>query len=257
MDNVKLAGVVPIIPVPFHEDEAIDETSLARVVDWVASCRLGGMCLPAYGSEFYKLSESERHRVIEVAIETNRGRVPLVAQANHGSARVAASLARQYEAMGADVISFAIPRQFGLGEADVLRYCETVCSAVSCPVLVQDYNPGGVTIGAQFIGELHRRHPNFAYAKLEEPLIVDKLVTIRDAVGDAVGILEGWGGYYMLEAIPAGCCGIMPGVPIAELLNRVFQARLARQNTEAFACFGALLPYITFHAAELRVISPG
>ena len=41
------------------------------------------------------------------------------------------------------------------------------------------------------------------YAKLEEPLIVDKVVRIRDRVGNAVGILEGWGGYYMLEAIPA------------------------------------------------------
>ena len=68
-----LAGMMPVIPTPFAEDESIDERSLEAVVDWVARTGLGGLCLPAYASEFYKLD----------------GRIPLVAQANHGSRRIA------------------------------------------------------------------------------------------------------------------------------------------------------------------------
>jgi hypothetical protein len=49
---------------------------------------------------------------------------------------------------------------------------------------------------------LNRQHPNFKYLKLEEPLMIDKLVSIVDTVGDRVGVLEGWGGLYMLELIP-------------------------------------------------------
>ena len=74
-----LGGVVPIIPIPFHADESIDEMSLRRTIDWVAGQGLGGMALPAYGSEFYKLTETERDRVVGVAIETCGRRMPVVA----------------------------------------------------------------------------------------------------------------------------------------------------------------------------------
>ena len=87
-----LVGIVPVIPTLFAEDESIDERSLAAVIDWVARAGLGGMCLPAYASEFYKLTEAERAQVVAVAVETNAGRVPLAAQANHGSSRIACEL---------------------------------------------------------------------------------------------------------------------------------------------------------------------
>ena len=243
---ININGVVPVIPIPFHEDESIDEASLRRTVDFVAAQPMEAMCLPAYGSEFYKLSEAERERVIGLAIEVCAGRIPVITQANHGSSMIAAELARRYEAMGADLISFAIPRQFGTSDADLLRYCGRIADAVSCPILIQDFNPGGPTIGPEFIADLHRQHANFRYAKLEEPLIADKVVRIRDRVGDDVGILEGWGGYYMLEAIPAGVCGIMPGVPICDLLDRVYRARQGGEAERAYDLFGLLLPFINF-----------
>jgi 4-hydroxy-tetrahydrodipicolinate synthase len=248
-----ISGVVPIIPVPFNDDESIDEESLRRVIDWVASNGLAGMCLPAYGSEFYKLTEAERERVVGIAIEANAGRIPVIAQANHGSSKIAAGLAQRYEQMGADLVSFAIPRQFGATDADLLRFCGRIAGAVSLPVLIQDFNPSGPTIDGEFIETLHEQHPNFLYVKLEEPLIVDKVVSIKDRVGDAVGILEGWGGYYMLEAIPAGMCGIMPGVPIADLLDRVFKARQQGDDDRAYDLFGLLLPFISFTLQDFEL----
>lgn len=248
-----LAGVVPIIPIPFHADESIDEVSLRRTIDWVAAHGLGGMGLPAYGSEFYKLSEAERDRVVEVAVEVCAGRIPVVAQANHGSARGAVELARRYAEMGADIIAFAIPRQFASTNEDLMRYCGAVADAVDRPILIQDFNPGGPTIGAPFIQTLHRHHGNFRYAKLEEPLIVDKLISIRDAVGDDVGILEGWGGYYMMEAIPEGIAGIMPGVPFSDLLDVIFQARRGGDDERAYDLFGAVLPMISFTLQDMEV----
>src|SRR4051812_36125326 len=189
-----IQGVVPVIPIPFNDDESIDEASLAKAVDFVASRALGGMCLPAYGSEFYKLSEEERARVVSIAVEVNHHRVPLIAQANHPSAALAAKLAQRYEAMGAEIISFAIPRQFATTLKDLHQYCAQIAGAVKTPILIQDFNPGGATIDADFLDSISREHANVRYAKLEEPLIVDKLTAIRRKLGDRVGILEGWGG---------------------------------------------------------------
>ena len=154
--------------------------------------------------------------------------------------------------MGADLISFALPRQFASTEGDLLRYCGRIADAVALPVLVQDFNPGGPTISPSFVASLHKQHPNVAYLKLEEPMSVDKLMQIRDQLGDAVGLLGGWGGYYMLEAIPAGLRGIMPGVPICDLLDRVYRLRKASESETAYDLFAAVLPYIAFSLQDFE-----
>ena len=38
-ENPGLAGVVPIVPTPFLEDEEIDERALRGLIDFAVSCR--------------------------------------------------------------------------------------------------------------------------------------------------------------------------------------------------------------------------
>ena len=253
MTERKLDGIVPIIPIPFNRDESINDADLKRVVQFAGSNGATGICLPAYGSEFHKLSDREREHVVSVAVEANAQAVPLIAQANHPSAIVAAATAKRYQQMGADMVSVAIPRMFGLRETDVLRYLGRVAQAIDIPLLVQDFNPGGPTIGAEQIFQLNRQHPNFKYAKLEEPLMADKIVDIRERVGDAVGILEGWGGLYMLELIPLGICGVMPGAPLLEPLVRVYRLRKAGHDMAALDLMGKVLPFINFTQQNLEL----
>src|SRR5437867_7590293 len=96
----QLSGVVPIVPTPFTADEEIDFEGLQACVGFAERSGLGAVCLPAYASEFYKLSDSERRAVVTEAIDAG-GRVKIVAQANHPSARVAARVAADYEGLGA------------------------------------------------------------------------------------------------------------------------------------------------------------
>ena len=246
MDTPAIRGILAVVPLPFHLDESIDEEGLRRVVDFCVDAEVAGICLPAYGSEFYKLSEEERETVVGIAIEQSAGRVPVVAQANHGAVIHAMAWAKRFQEMGADVISLAAPRMFALRESDLLRYFGRVCEAIDIPLLVQDFNPGGATVGADFIDELHSQHANFQYTKLEEPLMADKMVAIRDRVGDQVSILEGWGGYYMPELMPLGIAGAMPGVPIADALTRVFNLWDQGQEQQSYELFYKVLPFIAY-----------
>jgi len=248
-----LDGVVPVIPTPFSDDESIDESSLRRTVAFVAQRQMAGLCLPAYGSEFYKLTDAERETVVGIAIDQASGKIPVVAQANHPSVKVACDLARGYERMGANIVSFAIPRQFGATDADRLHYCGQIADAVTCPVLIQDFNPGGPTVGVEFIEAAHHAHPNIAYFKLEEPLVVDKLIQVREKLAGKVGVLGGWGGYYMIESLPAGICGIMPGVPICDLLAKVYKTHRKGDPQTAYELFSKLLPYIAFSLQDFEL----
>ena len=246
MPTTILDGVVPIIPTPFTADEQIDFDALAACVQFAAKSRLGAVCLPAYASEFYKLSDAERHRAVETAIQTAGDKLAVVAQANHPSARIAAQIAADYEGLGASLISFALPRIFALKESDLLEYARTICRAVKLPVLIQDFNPGGPTVGGDFARRLAGDCPNFRYLKLEESLMGPKIRGIIEATAGRIGVLEGWGGMYLLDLIPAGICGLMPGLAVADLLQQVWQLVHSHKDDEALAIFQVVLPQVLY-----------
>src|SRR5437868_5699219 len=160
---VRIDGIVPIVPTPFDAKGSIDEESLRRLVEYCVEGEAAAICLPAYGSEFYKLSEQERLDVVRIAAEHAAGRVPVAGQANHPSPRVAIDLGRRMQDLGAATISMAAPRVFALGEEDLLRYFRAVCREIRVPLLIQDFNPGGPTVGAEFARRLHADCPNFRY----------------------------------------------------------------------------------------------
>lgn len=252
--TVTIQGVVPIIPTPFHATtEEIDLAALAALVEFAIGCGVGGICLPAYASEFYKLTEEERFQVVGVAVQAAAGRVPVLAQSNHPAAKAACEIAARNAGLGADVISFAIPRIFGLGQEDILAYCIAICRAAPTPVLIQDFNPGGPTVGADFCRRLHAACPNFHYIKLEEPLMGEKVTAIRAATGDAVGVLEGWGGLYMLELFPYGICGIMPGLGLADLLVQIWQRAAAGHMGAAMDLFERVAPQLGFSLQNMEL----
>jgi 2-keto-3-deoxy-L-arabinonate dehydratase len=244
--STQLKGSVPIVPIPFDANEDIDEEALRRLVQFCVDKRFCAICLPAYGSEFYKLSESDRIRVVKIAVQQAAGRLHVLAQSNHGSSRVALELARTHVENGADMISVALPRQFALSEDDLLRYLRPILNGVPVPSLVQDFSPAGGTLGADFAARLLDQCPRFAYLKMEEPMLAPKLVAISERTGGKVGVLEGTGGLYLLELVPYGLCGIMPGLAVADALDVVFKLRAANRNDEAFELYGKLLPRVLF-----------
>lgn len=250
---IEIDGIVPIVPVPFFEDGRVDEESLRRVVDFCARRGASAVCLPAYGSEFYKLSEQERLDVVRIAVEEAAGRVPVIGQANHASVQVALDLAGRMEAAGVDMISMAAPRVFALGEEDLLRYFEAVCRGLRGTLLIQDFNPGGPTVGPQFAGRLRAACPNFRYLKLEDPMMGPRIRAILEATEGQVGVLEGWGGMYLMELIPCGICGVMPGTPALPLLEEAYRKRKAGRDVEAYAAFQKVLPLIVFELQHMEL----
>ena len=260
--DFQIDGIIPIVPTPFGGEEEIDWAALGLLVDFACASGACAFCLPAYASEFYKLSEDERRALVEAAVARAAGRLPVLAQVNFTSARQAADGARAAQRAGATAIAAAVPRLFAVGERDLYRYFDRLLAAIDIPLLMQDFNPGGATVSAGLVAALHRAHPHFKWVKLEEPMMAGKVAAIQEATGGEVGVLEGWGGMYLLELVPAGICGVMPGLAIADLLARAW--RLARtKNTEgAYEVFQGVLPQIVFslqsmelfHHAEKRLL---
>jgi 4-hydroxy-tetrahydrodipicolinate synthase len=221
------------------------------------------LCLPAYASEFYKLSERERLQAVAEAVQQSASRVPVFAQINFVSVQQAIESALEAQRSGASAIAAAVPRIFAFGDSDIYHYFDRILTAIEIPLLVQDFNPVGPTITPRLIADLHRAHPHFRWVKLEEPMMSPKVASILEVTCGGVGVLEGWGGMYMLDLIPAGICGVMPGLAVADLLAIVFQCAASGDRARAFEIFQRVLPQIVFslqhmelfHHAEKRLLT--
>lgn len=250
----ELQGVVPIIPTPFTESEEIDEDGLRRLVDFAIKNGVEAACLPAYASEFYKLTDEEKLRVVKIAVEHSAGRIQIVAQSNHPSLKVAISLAQANVEAGADIISLAVPRIFNLPESSLKEYLSGFLQSIpDTPVLIQDFNPGGSSISVHLIEELMDEHINFKYLKLEEPLCAPKFEDIIKTTVGKIGLFEGWGGLYMLELIPVGITGVMPGLAVSDILQKVFVLRKNGDHAEAFDLFEKVMPQIFFSLQNMEL----
>jgi dihydrodipicolinate synthase/N-acetylneuraminate lyase len=263
MSRFSIEGVVPVIPTPFTGKGSIDWTALSSLLDFAVDAHVCAVCLPAYASEFYKLIDAERCDLVHRAIGILDGRLPVVAQVNHVSAAYVAEMAGDFERAGAGAISVAVPRLFGLPERDLLRYFDRILEAITVPLIIQDFNPGGATVSVDLVKALHSQHEHFRYLKLEEPMMSGKVQSILEATDGGVGVVDGWGGTYMLELIEAGICGVMPGLGVSDLLQIVWESARAGNKDAAYELFQGVLPQITyslqslefFHHAEKALLS--
>jgi dihydrodipicolinate synthase/N-acetylneuraminate lyase len=246
MSELPIQGVVPILPTPFRSNEEVDFEALAALLDFSIAAGAAAVGTPAFGSEFYKLADSERQRVLESVMAHSNGRIQVMAQCNHHSPRHAARLARQAEKMGAAAVNIALPRMFPSSSGQLLAYARTVCDSVSVPVVVQDWYPGGDPVGLAFVLELRRHCANFRYLKREEPGIGPLIRAIRLELGGEVGVFLGWGGMYVPELQPAGACGVMPGLALADIFARIWRLGTEDDWNGAYSSFARVAPYLQF-----------
>jgi dihydrodipicolinate synthase/N-acetylneuraminate lyase len=253
LSKFKIDGIVPVIPTPFTTDEELDWAALRRLLDFAAAVGVDAVCLPAYASEFYKLTEAERRQAIAVAIDHARGRLAIIAQVNYPSTLEAARSVQEAQRDGASAACCAVPRMFSLDDGALLRHFDRILEAIDIPLIIQDYNPGGNSLSPGFVAELHRAHPHFRYIKLEEPLMAAKVEAILQETSGAVGVLEGWGGMFMLELIPSGICGVMPGLGISDILARAFRLAKDGNSDHAYELFQGVLPQIVFSLENIEL----
>src|ERR1035441_2141999 len=252
MATFKINGVLPIVPTPFTRDGRIEWKALENLLEFAINANVCGVCLPAYASEFYKLREAERSELVCQAISIVKGRLSVVAQVNHVSTAFVVETARELERAGAAAISVAVPRLFGLPERDLLRYFDRILKSITVPLIIQDFNPGGTTLSLEFVKTLHGQHEHFRYLKLEEPMMSPRVRSIVEATDGAVGVVDGWGGTYMIELIDAGICGVMPGLAVSDLLQIVWEKARSGNKDAAYELFQGVLPQISFSLQSLE-----
>jgi 2-keto-3-deoxy-L-arabinonate dehydratase len=139
--SAPLAGVVPVVPTIFHDDETVDLGGTARVVDYLMDAGVDGLCLLANYSEQFSLTDAERHAIARTLVERIAGRLPVIVTTSHYSARIAAERSRAAQDKGAAMVMIMPPffrAALTAGGPAVIEYFKQVAGAIRIPVMVQD-----------------------------------------------------------------------------------------------------------------------
>lgn len=241
-----LKGPIPVLPTCFNDDQSVCLDAMERMIAFAKQSGITAVCLPAFGSEFYKLGAGERIALLERAVALSGPDLCVIAQCNHVHGPIAAQLAADAEAMGCGAVSTALPRAFPTGEAALVDFAVTVCRGTRLPVIAQDWNPGGQSISVESALAIKEQCPNLACLKLEEAGAAPKIRRIVEGSQGKLQVLGGWGGLYLMEQLPGGIVGLMPGIPLIDVFKGVWDRYAGGDPAAAARLFNHLLPYIEF-----------
>jgi dihydrodipicolinate synthase/N-acetylneuraminate lyase len=250
---MKLNGTVPVMLLPFHGDESIDEASFRREIDFAIDAGAVAVCAPGFATEFYKLSDPERYRVAKILVEQTAGRVPVFVSTGCGSAHATIEFSQYAESIHADGLMVVAPKWCALGVTELVTFYETVCRSVKIPIMLQDADFTGAGLPARLFVELAERCPNFQFAKLEVLLPGSKCEEIIRLSGGKLQVLYGLGGIAMMDGLAHGATGMMPGAGMVEVYAEIFRRYGTGQVEEARTLHHRLLPYLVFALQHLEL----
>ncbi|RKP47048.1 5-dehydro-4-deoxyglucarate dehydratase [Pararobbsia silviterrae] len=163
------------------------DTYAARL-EWLAP--YGATALFAAGGtgELFSLTYDDYSRVIRTAVDTCRGKVPILAGAG-GATRVAIAYAQEAQRLGASGILLMPHYLTEASQEGIAAHVEQVCHAVK-DIGVIVYNRANSKLNADMLERLADRCPNLIGFK-DGVGEIESMVTIRRRLGDRFSYLGG------------------------------------------------------------------
>ena len=249
---MQLEGVYSVLPTPFTASGDLDENSLKRVIDLFVEAGVHGVTALGVTGEVARLTEDERHRVLEVVVGHVNGRIGVVAGTTAEGTRTCIAYSRHARETGATAVMVSPPRMPKLNSDAVVRHFKTLAEAVDIEIVVQDYPPiSGFAMEPWLLARIAKEIPRARTIKLEDPPTPFKTSRILESCGDTpVRIFGGLGGVFLIEELLAGATGAMTGFAFPEILVKIVSLFRAGHVDEAADVFYRAVPLMRFEFQE-------
>jgi 4-hydroxy-tetrahydrodipicolinate synthase len=136
-------GSMVALITPMHEDGAIDEDALQRLIEWHIENHTDAIVSVGTTGESATLDEDEHCHVIRRTVEIAAGRLPVIAGTGANSTREAIDLTRCAQQVGADACLLVTPYYNKPTQEGLYRHFLAVAEAVPVPQIL--YNVPGRT----------------------------------------------------------------------------------------------------------------
>ncbi|WP_300379517.1 dihydrodipicolinate synthase family protein [Clostridium sp.] len=129
-------GVVPAVLTAFDKNEEINEVGMRQLVSYLIGKGVNGLYLTGSTGEGFTMSNEERKRVVEIVMDENKGRVPVVVHVGAIGTKLSIDLAKHAEEVGADGISSVPPFYWKFNEDQIVKYYTEIAESCNLPMIV-------------------------------------------------------------------------------------------------------------------------
>jgi 4-hydroxy-tetrahydrodipicolinate synthase len=140
MKNPNWKGVFPAVTTQMRRDQSLDLDATARHIEALLDAGVQGLVMLGSLGENTLLEPDEKRAVMRMAIETARGRVPVLSGVAEFSTAAACRYAREAEQLGADGLMVLPAMVYKAQPEEALAHFRTVARSTGLPIIVYN-NP--------------------------------------------------------------------------------------------------------------------
>jgi 4-hydroxy-tetrahydrodipicolinate synthase len=191
MEVNMLKGSIVALVTPFRKNGEINEEQLRFLIDWHIKNKTDGILVCGTTGESATLSHEEHKRVVSIAVEQAKKRIPVIAGAGSNSTGEALDLARFAAKVKADAILVITPYYNKPTQEGMYQHFRVISQKVKLPLII--YNvPGrtGVNILPQTVARIYKSCKNVIGIK-EASGSMDQITKIMNLVDRKFVLLSG------------------------------------------------------------------
>jgi len=206
----RIRGSIPPLFTPF-KDGAVDYDTYARMIEFQIREGSHGILVNGTTSEPASLTTEERNRLVSVAMEVVKGRVPVIAATGSQSLAETKVLTAHAVNAGADALLIVTPYYSRPPQRGIIQYYLEVTKGVPTPWMIY-HIPGraAVSVTVDTVKELKDKSPTFVGMKHASPdldLVSDCFAAVGLDFKIFVGLEE-----LSFPMMAVGACGLMNAV---------------------------------------------
>jgi 4-hydroxy-tetrahydrodipicolinate synthase len=247
-------GSLVALITPMRPDGSLDEKAFADFVEWQIAEGTHGIVPVGTTGESPTLSHDEHKRVVEIAVEVARGRVPVIAGAGSNSTAEAIELTRHAKQAGANAALIVTPYYNKPTQEGMFLHYTAIADAVDLPIIIYNIPPRSVVdMSVETMARL-AKHRNIVGVK-DATMNLARPLHTRRACGDDFCQLSGED-HTALSFNAAGGVGCISvtGNIAPRLLSDMQMAWQGGRLKDAMAIQNRLVP---LHDALFSETSPG
>jgi 4-hydroxy-tetrahydrodipicolinate synthase len=134
----RLHGIIPPVSTPLTEDYEVDTDSLERLINFLLDGGVNGLFVLGSTGEMAFLTDKQRATVMEVAVKTAAGRVPVLAGILDTATVRSIEQGRRALAAGVDALVLSAPFYVVTNQLDILEHFRQVHAALDLPIVAYD-----------------------------------------------------------------------------------------------------------------------
>lgn len=131
---MKWSGCITAVVTPFTKDGKIDESGFASNIEYLISKKVSGIIPCGTTGESATLAWEEHKKLIEIAIKTVNGRVPVIAGAGSNNTQEAITIAQHADKLKADGVLCIVPYYNKPTQEGMFQHFKAIAKSISIPL---------------------------------------------------------------------------------------------------------------------------